>query len=216
MPIVIYCPDCTAKIRAPEQIIGRHIRCPKCDSEFVAKGDEAPTPSAPPSAPEPPTPSAPVAVPFAPPPPPEEPAKPARSETIRPEPAADVPPPPEEKPASPASVPELVPLPANALADFLLFRTMITPILVQLIFWIGTILCILTGGYLLISAIVEMVSTDKGPVGPFFLQALRGLGLIVFGPLLVRIGCELNILAFRIYDALKEIHAATEKLRRPE
>src|SRR5437879_5862827 len=82
MPILIHCPDCGAKIRAPEQAIGRQIRCPKCDAEFTAKNEEVPAPLSPPE-PAPPPPE-PVAVGVAPPlPEREEPLKPERLESVR-------------------------------------------------------------------------------------------------------------------------------------
>ena len=75
--------------------------------------------------------------------------------------------------------------------DFFSFRTMITPIIIQVIFWVGVVGCVIMG--------------LGGVVGG---RPLWGLGLIVLGPLAVRVECELLILLFRIHDALQEIRAS--------
>src|SRR5437870_3534086 len=49
MPILVVCPSCSAKLRAPDAIAGRKIKCPKCGTRVVV-----PTPareSAPPPTP---------------------------------------------------------------------------------------------------------------------------------------------------------------------
>ena len=78
--------------------------------------------------------------------------------------------------------------------DFLAFRTMITPVIIQILFWVGVALCIIFGiGYIL-------VGSRYGAAGPFY-----GLMLIIFGPLVVRIYCEILIIFFRINETLTEI-----------
>jgi hypothetical protein len=74
--------------------------------------------------------------------------------------------------------------------EFLSFRKMITPAIIQIIFWIG-ILAVLIAG------IMQML---LGGIG-----LLTGLVTWVVGAVMVRIYCELLILMFRIYDVLKEI-----------
>lgn len=75
--------------------------------------------------------------------------------------------------------------------DFFSFRTMITPIIIQVIFWLGVVGCVIMGLGSLVGG-----------------RALYGLVLIVVGPIIVRIECELLILLFRIHDALQEIRAS--------
>jgi hypothetical protein len=72
--------------------------------------------------------------------------------------------------------------------DFLLFRRMLTPILIQLIFWLGVIACIFTG-------IVDIARNET----------LSGLQILILGPILVRVFCEVLILFFRINETLTEI-----------
>jgi hypothetical protein len=75
--------------------------------------------------------------------------------------------------------------------EYLSFRKMITPLLIQVFFWIGVVVAV-------ISALVMMVK------GSFFV----GLVALVVGPLIVRIECELLILLFRMYDELASIRQA--------
>ena len=78
--------------------------------------------------------------------------------------------------------------------DFLAFRTMITPVIIQILFWVGVALCIIFGiGYIL-------VGSRYGAAGPLY-----GLMLLIFGPLVVRIYCEILIIFFRINETLTEI-----------
>lgn len=75
------------------------------------------------------------------------------------------------------------------MTDFLLFRRMLTPVLIVAVFWIGTGLCIITG-------IVDFF-TEQG--------VLKGLQVLIIGPILLRIICELCILFFRINETLTDI-----------
>ncbi|MDF3055092.1 MAG: uncharacterized protein K0Q74_999 [Gammaproteobacteria bacterium] len=72
--------------------------------------------------------------------------------------------------------------------DFLLFKRMLIPYLVQVVFWLGFLACLLTGG----------VDLSKGFI-------LRGIGTMIVGPILVRMLCEYVVVLFRINDTLTEI-----------
>ncbi|WP_026100586.1 DUF4282 domain-containing protein [Synechococcus sp. PCC 7336] len=78
------------------------------------------------------------------------------------------------------------------MSDFLRFRVFITPIIVEIIFWLSLIFVVIGG----LAAIVNG-------------RPVPGLGLILFGPILVRVYCELVLLAFKIYDQLREINHKT-------
>lgn len=80
--------------------------------------------------------------------------------------------------------------------DFLAFRKFITPVFIQIIFWIGAGACMLLG---LVSMIAGASSYGGGQA------VLGGLVLIVLGPLGVRVYCEVMIVLFRILDRLGEI-----------
>ena len=78
--------------------------------------------------------------------------------------------------------------------DFLSFRKMITPIFIQVIFWLFVIMIVIAG----------LASMLQGGTAIF-----SGLLMIVVGPLFVRVYCELLILLFRIYDELVAIRTGT-------
>lgn len=78
--------------------------------------------------------------------------------------------------------------------DFLRFETMITPFVIQALFWIAVVITVISG-------IVEM--TQGG------WSILAGLLIIILGPLLARIYCEILIVFFRINDHLRAIQHNT-------
>ena len=87
--------------------------------------------------------------------------------------------------------------------DFLTFRKMLTPIVIQILFWVGVVACILGG----IGAIlVGIARIDRVP-------ELIGIGIlvVVFGPPVMRIYCEWLIVLFRINDTLTEIMHNTRR-----
>lgn len=78
--------------------------------------------------------------------------------------------------------------------DFLMFKRMITPYLIQAFFWFGTLLCI-------IAAVNSWIN------GHGIVIALQTLFI---GPLIVRIFCELLIIIFRIDENLVAIRQNTQ------
>ena len=82
------------------------------------------------------------------------------------------------------------------LRDFLTFRRMITPLLIQALFWIGVVLVILAGIVLLIA-------------GPGVLGRVIGVFTILLVPLAVRVYMEIFIVGFRINETLTDIRANT-------
>lgn len=76
------------------------------------------------------------------------------------------------------------------MSEFLRFRRMITPVFIQVVFWLG----------LLANLIGSIVLMQRGGS-----NVLVGFLVLVFGSLMVRVYCELIILLFRVYDSLKNI-----------
>lgn len=72
--------------------------------------------------------------------------------------------------------------------DFLCFRTMITPVIVQVLFWLAVL-------FSMIIAIFNFVHT----------KYLYGVEIIIFGPLFARIAAELIMIFFRMNDSLTKI-----------
>jgi hypothetical protein len=84
--------------------------------------------------------------------------------------------------------------------DFLAFRRMITPIIIQILFWIGAI------GFF-IGGIVTIATSKDADAG----QIAGGIILMILGPVFVRIGCEMLILFFRMNETITEIKNNTRK-----
>jgi hypothetical protein len=80
--------------------------------------------------------------------------------------------------------------------DFLRFETMITPIVIQVIFWLAVLIAIIAG-------IMQIVHGGAA--------IITGILTIIFGPLVARIYCEIVILFFRINDHLRAIQFNTQK-----
>ena len=78
--------------------------------------------------------------------------------------------------------------------DFLSFRKFITPLFIQIIFWLFVIMVVIAG----------LLSMFQGSSAIF-----TSLIMIIVGPLFVRMYCELLILFFRIYDELVAIRTGT-------
>jgi hypothetical protein len=90
--------------------------------------------------------------------------------------------------------------------DFLAFRTMLTPIIIQIIFWLGVFISVIAGIAYILSGYSAQYSGGQ--------QVLVGLLLLFVGPVVVRIYCELLIIFFRINETLTEIrHAIIEERR---
>lgn len=74
------------------------------------------------------------------------------------------------------------------MGNLLEFKTMITPVIIKFIFFIGLIMLVLGG----------LIEIGSGSVG-------RGLGVMLIGPVMLRIYCEILIVIFSIHDRLGEI-----------
>lgn len=72
--------------------------------------------------------------------------------------------------------------------DFILFRRMLTPVLILWFFWISFIGCLGGGIYLLIEQ-----------------EIIEGLLILILAPLILRIICECLILFFRINETLTDL-----------
>ncbi len=92
--------------------------------------------------------------------------------------------------------------------DFLAFRRMITPIIIQIIFWIGVIGVFISGIIVIATAHNNgYYGGDRWESG----QIAGGIVLMILGPLAVRIWCEILILFFRMNETLTEIKNNTKK-----
>jgi hypothetical protein len=91
--------------------------------------------------------------------------------------------------------------------DFLAFRTMLTPIIIQTVFWVGVVICVILG---IIFILMGVGQYGGGP------NVLKGMLLLFLGPIAVRIYCEILIIFFRINETLTEIKHTLEERRAPQ
>lgn len=94
-------------------------------------------------------------------------------------------------------------LKSEKMGDFIKFRKMITPMIIQILFWVGAAFSVLGG--------LITMATSFGRYGGGAGSFLGGLLIIVLGPVVVRIYCELLILLFRINETLTEIKNGLDK-----
>lgn len=86
--------------------------------------------------------------------------------------------------------------------DFLSFRKMITPVIIQIIFWIGVV------GFIVLGFVMIGIGASLPWGGGT--SILSGIACILLGPIGVRIYCEILILFFRMNETLTEIKNNTE------
>lgn len=80
------------------------------------------------------------------------------------------------------------------------FDRMITPVIIQILFWVGVAVSVLAG----IAMMIAGCAANYGGGA----QVFMGLVTLVVGPLLTRVYCELLILLFKIFDRLGDIQMA--------
>lgn len=88
-----------------------------------------------------------------------------------------------------------------SLGDYLSFKRMITPKIVNFFFWLGTVISIVIGLGMFIVSLVNFNSTG----------ILSGFLMILIGPLLLRIYSELLIVFFRMNETLTDIAKLLEQ-----
>jgi hypothetical protein len=87
--------------------------------------------------------------------------------------------------------------------DFWAFRTMVTPVIIQIIFWVGTLAAVVAGAVMIIYA----ANHYEPGMGRYI---FKGALLLILGPLGMRVYCEILIVFFRINETLTEIKHAVE------
>tara|TARA_B100000953_G_scaffold274324_1_gene246930 strand:+ start:238 stop:558 length:321 start_codon:yes stop_codon:yes gene_type:complete len=84
--------------------------------------------------------------------------------------------------------------------DFLSFRAMISPTLVKIVFWIGTIISFLAGAWTL---------SNQGPFSSTGGSVVIFLTFFVVYPIGLRVWCELTLIVFQIHSTLVDIRRNT-------
>ncbi|HOI24091.1 MAG TPA: DUF4282 domain-containing protein [Caldisericia bacterium] len=83
--------------------------------------------------------------------------------------------------------------------DWLFLKKMITPVVIQIIYWLGILVVIILG---LIAIIRSFGAFGGGAIG-----LLSGILMIILGPIMVRVYCEILVVMFNIYEELKKLNA---------
>lgn len=83
------------------------------------------------------------------------------------------------------------------LEKFTNFDQMITPSIIKIVFWIGTVFSVLMGLFMVVSGLGAVYGGGS--------QVFAGIMIIIIGPLSIRIYCELIIIIFKIHEALVDI-----------
>ena len=91
--------------------------------------------------------------------------------------------------------------------DFLLFKKMITPVFVQVFFWVGIVAIVVIS--LLI--IFNGSGASYSPYGS--VPAWFGFVYLLLAPIIWRVACEGIILIFQIFESL---HRIEQKLDKPQ
>ena len=89
------------------------------------------------------------------------------------------------------------------MGKFLKFERMLTPIIIHLVFWLGVIGSIISG---LVMMGFGIISDSAG-----FIEVIMGFLTILFGPIVVRIYCEMMMVIFKILGVLSEIRDANSE-----
>jgi hypothetical protein len=82
-------------------------------------------------------------------------------------------------------------------SDFMAFRRMVTPVVIQALFVLGCVGSVIAGAVIVIAGIRHHHARD----------ALIGVGVLILGPLVVRIYAEVLIVVFRINETLTDLRA---------
>jgi hypothetical protein len=114
--------------------------------------------------------------------------------------------PPRPAADSPARQPRVASVVDRAvMIEYLMFRKMITPLIIQIVFWLGI------AGVAIASLTTLISAVGLGGWGGAIVGLFMSLFIFVVGALTVRIYCELLIVAFRILETLTEIRSQLEK-----
>ncbi|HEY1189018.1 MAG TPA: DUF4282 domain-containing protein [Gemmata sp.] len=113
---------------------------------------------------------------------------------------------------------------SGPIVDFFTFRLMITPIIIQIVFWLGVLASVGQGMVLIVGSFavpagVQRAGDFRDPDRPLnnadkqkvnaaatsfsIVMFASGLAVMAIGPLLTRLYCELLIIIFKIHDELK-------------
>lgn len=89
------------------------------------------------------------------------------------------------------------------------FDTMITPMIIKILFWVGVVGSVIAGLGIAFSGIGLM--TYSGFEG--FMTFIGGLIVIVIGLLVTRVYCELLIIFFKMHESLQRMNEKLDRIK---
>ena len=98
----------------------------------------------------------------------------------------------------------------GSFGDLLMFRRMIAPWVIMVIFWLG---CLGYTGFGLFMIVMGIIGGTRGGVLPMLIGVGGGLLIIPAGILVVRLYCEMMIVVFRMNETLTDIKEVLERQR---
>jgi len=188
MPVVIACPTCQQKVRIGENLLGKQVKCPQCKNPFIAVDPNAVPPPA--TSWEGITPKSEFA--FDAPAPLPTTVEPSREDFDD-----------EKAPARPSERPRKSG--GSTFVDYLLFRRMVTPGVIIVLFYVGVVALIIGGIIQAVSGVLVLIHGSIWGI----LALLGALFGTILAILLLRIYCEVVAVFFRILD---NVRAINEKL----
>ena len=100
----------------------------------------------------------------------------------------------------------------NSLKDFLAFRRMIVPVLIQVIYWVLTAFAVMAGIVSILGGIVSL-GVDRNWESLVVIGG--GCIALVVGPIVLRIIAEFVLVIFRISETLTDIRATLREQANP-
>ncbi|MFP6767778.1 MAG: DUF4282 domain-containing protein [Planctomycetaceae bacterium] len=95
---------------------------------------------------------------------------------------------------------------------YLSFKKMLTPILIQVVFWLGSLVSVGVGALMIFNpSMIPLPANGLGGPDPLTgAGTVGGIILIVLGPIVVRLACEGMIVVFSINNTLTEIRKSLD------
>jgi predicted Zn finger-like uncharacterized protein len=183
MAVVIACPTCQQKVRVNENLLGKSVKCPQCKNPFTAVDPNAsPGPAWEAAAPQ-------SELDFTSQMP--SPTPPPREEEYDDEPDAAA------GPADKARKPG-----GNAFVDYLMFRRMVTPGVIIVLFYLGVVALVIGG---IVPAVSGMIVLFHGSAYGILIL-LGALFFTLLAIVVLRVYCEVVTVLFRILDNLRQLN----------
>jgi hypothetical protein len=82
--------------------------------------------------------------------------------------------------------------------DYIRFRSMVAPAIIQIFFWIGAIGSIVVGALIVTGSVGGLVGRFLENNGGFYI----GLVILILGPIVARVSAEMMIVFFRLYETM--------------